>query len=158
MANEKELLAKLIFLSKKLSLLLLDQQDQVLPFAIRLDPSGKKPKTFYPADDSPDATWAQLLDAAADWLRQSVNSVSVAAVAVVTLLESDDQRTGVGVQIETKRSGLLLVYPAEKSADGWTLQDPEDIDTPLVDPVWPSQTSAANRTRLQRLFSRFRGH
>jgi len=136
-AHEKELLGRLVSLSRKLSLLLLEQTDQVLPFAITLDPAGKKPQTFYPADSRPDATWEQLLDAAADWLMASVASGSVAAVAVVTLLNSDDQRSGIGVQIETVHSGMLHVYPLEKGTDGWVLHELVRIDTPIVEPVWP---------------------
>ena len=60
--NDEELLAKTLHVAKEAGMLLLRKHGTVLPFGLTLDPAGDNPRTYFPRDQLPRASWDELLD------------------------------------------------------------------------------------------------
>ena len=76
MLNDEELLEKALHVAREGALLLLRKQGTVLPFGLTLDPEGDNPRTFFPRDQMPRASWDELLDATIGHLERSIGSCS----------------------------------------------------------------------------------
>jgi hypothetical protein len=132
--NDKELLGKALHVAREASLLLLRKQGTVLPFGLTLDAAGDNPRTWFPRDQLPRASWDELLDATVGHLERSSGSADVGAIALATTLESGDE-SGLGIQVETRTSSLFLVYPYSGSGQSWSLKEPQTAEGLLVGPL-----------------------
>jgi hypothetical protein len=132
--KDEELLGKALHVAKEAGLLLLRKHGTVLPFALILDPAGDNPKTYFPRDQLPRASWDELLDAAIAYLERCIGSGGVGAIALVTTLESGSE-PGLGAQVETRASSLFLVYPYRGTGQSRSLGKPQTAEGLLVEPL-----------------------
>ncbi|QRO01949.1 hypothetical protein JRI60_24485 [Archangium violaceum] len=137
--NDEELLGKALHVAREAGLLLLRKHGSVLPFGLTLDPAGDNPRTFFPRDQLPRASWDELLDATLGHLEQRSGSADVAAIALVTTLESGSE-SGLGIQVETRASSLFLVYPYSATGQSWRLGEPQTAEGLLVGPILATRT------------------
>jgi hypothetical protein len=136
--NDEELLGKALHVAREGGLLLLRKQGTVLPFGLTLDAAGDNPRTFFPRDKLPRATWDELLDATIGHLERSIDAGDVGAIALATTLESGSE-TGLGIQVETRAASLFLVYPYSGSGQSWSLGEPQTAKGVLVGPLLAGQ-------------------
>jgi hypothetical protein len=134
MMNDKELLEKALHVAKEAGLLLLRKYDSVPPFGLTLDPAGDNPRTYFPRDELPRASWDELLDATIAHLERGIGSAGVGAIALVTTLESGSE-SGLGIQVETHASSLFLVYPYSGTGQSRSLGQPQTAKELLVGPL-----------------------
>lgn len=132
--NDEELMQKAMHVAKEAGLLLLRKQGSVLPFGLTLDPTGDTPRTYFPRDQLPRASWDELLDATVAHLERSIGSGGIGAIALVTTLESGSE-SGLGVQVETRAASLFLVYPYKGAGQNWKLGEPQTSEELLVGPL-----------------------
>ena len=132
--NDEELLGKALHVAREAGLLLLRKHGSVLPFGLTLDAAGDNPRTFFPRDQLPRASWDELLDATLGQLERRIDSEDVGAIAVVTTLESGGE-SGLGIQVETRASPLFLVYPYSGTGRNWSLGEPQTAERLLVGPL-----------------------
>ncbi|QRK04749.1 hypothetical protein JQX13_31575 [Archangium violaceum] len=132
--NDEELLKKALHVAREAGLLLLRKQGSVLPFGLTLDPAGDNPRTFFPRDQLPRASWDELLDATIAHLERGIGSGGVGAIALVTTLESGSE-SGMGIQVETRTASVFLVYPYSGTGQSWRLGEPQTAEGLLVGPL-----------------------
>lgn len=132
--NDEELLEKTLHVAKEAGLFLLRKHGTVLPFGLTLDPAGDNPRTWFPRDQLPRASWDELLDATIAHLERAIGSGGVGASALVTTLESGSE-SGLGIQVETRASALFLVYPYRGAGQSWSLGEPQTAEGLLVEPL-----------------------
>ncbi|ATB32274.1 hypothetical protein [Melittangium boletus] len=135
--NDEELLKKALHVAKEAGLLLLRKQGSVLPFGLTLDPAGDHPRTYFPRDALPRASWDELLEATLTHLERCIASGGIGAIALVTTLESGSE-SGMGIQVETRASSLFLVYPYEGGGQSRSLGEPQTSEELLVGPLLAS--------------------
>ncbi len=136
--NDEELLGKALHVAREAGLLLLRKHGTVLPFGLTLDAAGDNPRTFFPRDQLPRASWDELLEATLGQLERRIDSDDVGAIAVVTTLESGGE-SGLGIQVETRASSLFLVYPYSGTGRNWSLGEPQKAEGLLVGPLLAEQ-------------------
>ncbi|WP_309891425.1 hypothetical protein [Archangium sp.] len=136
--NDEGLLGKALHVAREGGLLLLRKHGTVLPFGLTLDSAGDNPRTFFPRDQLPRASWDELLDATLGHLERCIGSGDVGAIAVVTTLESGSE-SGLGIQVETRASSLFLVYPYSGAGPSWSLGEPQTAKGLLVGPLLAEQ-------------------
>ena len=132
--NDEELLGKALHVAREAGLLLLRKQGAVLPFGLTLDRAGDNPRTYFPRDQLPRASWDELLDATIGHLERSIGSNDVGAIALGTTLESGSE-SGLGIQVETRTSSLFLVYPYSGTGQSRSLGVPQTAEGLLVGPL-----------------------
>ncbi len=132
--NDEELLGKALHVAREASLLLLRKHGSVLPFGLTLDAAGDNPRTWFPRDQLPRASWDELLDATIGHLERCSGSGDVGAIALATTLESGNE-SGLGIQVETRASSLFLVYPYSGAGQSWSLEEPQTAEGLLVGPL-----------------------
>ncbi|WNG21350.1 hypothetical protein [Cystobacter fuscus] len=132
--NDDELLEKTLYVAREAGMLLLRKQGSVLPFGLTLDPAGDNPRTYFPRDQLPRASWDELLEATLAHLERSIGAGGIGAIALVTTLESGSQ-SGMGVQVETRASALFLVYPYTGTGQNRSLGEPQTAEGLLVEPL-----------------------
>jgi len=135
--NDDELLKKALHVAREAGLLLLRKHGTVLPFGLTLDPAGDHPRTYFPRDSLPRASWEELLEATISHLERCTGSGGIGAIALVTTLESGSE-SGMGVQVETRASSLFLVYPYEGAGQSRSLGEPQTSEELLVGPLLAS--------------------
>jgi len=136
--NDEELLGKALHVAREGGLLLLGKHGTVLPFGLTLDSAGDNPRTYFPRDQLPRASWDELLDATLGHLERCIGSDDVGAIAIVTTLESGSE-SGLGIQVETRASSLFLVYPYSGAGRSWSLGEPQTAKGLLVGPLLAEQ-------------------
>jgi hypothetical protein len=132
--NDEELLGKALHVAKEAGLLLLRKHGTVLPFGLTLDLAGDNPRTWFPRDQLPRASWDELLDATIAHLERCIASGGVGAIALGTTLESGSE-SGLGIQVETRASSLFLVYPYMGTGQRRSLGEPQTAEGLLVEPL-----------------------
>jgi hypothetical protein len=132
--NDEELLGKTLHVAREAGVLLLGKHGSVLPFGLTLDRAGDNPRTYFPRDQQPHATWDELLDATVDHLVRCIGSADVGAIALATTLESGSE-SGLGIQVETRASSLFLVYPYSGTGRSRSLGEPQTAEGLLVGPL-----------------------
>ncbi|ATB44024.1 hypothetical protein CYFUS_009505 [Cystobacter fuscus] len=138
--NDQELLEKTLYVAREAGMLLLRKQGTVLPFGLTLDPAGDNPRTYFPRDQLPRASWDELLDATLAHLERRIGSGDIGAIALVTTLESGSQ-SGMGVQVETHSASLFLVYPYKGTGQSRSLGEPQTAEGLLVGPLLAGEVS-----------------
>jgi len=133
--GDEELRAKTLSLAREMGLLVLRRQGSVSPFGLTLDPAGDNPRTFFPRDQRPQASSDELLDATVAHLARGRASADVGALAVITTLESEGGQSSLGIQVETRASAVFLVYPYSRSAQDWSLGEPQPAQGLFVGPL-----------------------
>ncbi|HEX8822677.1 MAG TPA: hypothetical protein VF794_22305 [Archangium sp.] len=137
--NDEALLGKALHVAREAGLHLLRKQGSVLPFGLTLDRAGDNPRTWFPRDQLPRASWDELLDATLGHLERCSGSAEVAAIALVTTLESGSE-SGLGIQVETRASSVFLVYPYRATGQSWSLGEPQTAEGLLVGPILAAPT------------------
>ena len=132
--NDQELLEKALYVAREAGLLLLRKHGSVLPFGLTLDLAGDNPRTYFPRDQLPRASWDELLEATLAHLERCIDTGGIGAIALVTTLESGSE-SGMGVQVETRTSSLFLVYPYTATGQGRRLGEPQAAEGLLVGPL-----------------------
>ncbi len=128
------LLEKALYVATEAAKLLLREHGTVLPFALTLDSQGDNVKTYFPADTRPGTEPGELVDAAANHLEQCIRSTDVGVIVLGTELVSGEQ-VGLGVQIETRSTSLLIIYPYTGKDRSQQLGKPEAAEGLLVGPL-----------------------
>jgi hypothetical protein len=134
MTDNDELLEKALYVATEAAKLLLGKHGTVLPFALTLDSQGDNVETYFPADTLPGAEPGELVDVAASHLERCIRSKDVGAIALGTELVSGEQ-TGLGVQIETRSTSVLIIYPCTGKGRNQQLGKPEAAEGLLVGPL-----------------------
>ncbi len=132
--NDQALLEKTLHVAREAGTFLLRKHGSVLPFGLTLDPAGDNPRTYFPRDQLPRASWDELLDATLAHLERRIGSGDIGAIALVTTLESGSE-SGMGVQVETRASSLFLVYPYTGTGQNRSLGEPQTAEGLLVGPL-----------------------
>jgi hypothetical protein len=132
--NDEELLRKALHVAREAGLFLLRKQGSVLPFGVTFATGDDTPRTYFPRDQLPRASWDDLLEATLAHLERSIGTGGIEAIALVTTLESGSQ-SGLGVQIETRTSSLFLVYPYTGAGQNRGLGEPQTAEGLLVGPL-----------------------
>ena len=106
---------------------MLDEYKQVVPFGIRIFNDSEDIKMNCPVDQHQDADWMEQIELVVAELKQFLNSENIAATALVTGVETEDQQ-GIGLQIETEQSSVLFVYPYARQDNEWKIEEPMQTD------------------------------
>lgn len=133
--DEQKRLEKVVVFSLETAQKMMDEYQTVIPFGVR---------TFYDKEDIimkcyqekyPEDALPALIDHTVEELRELMVTEKLFATVIVTILE-DGLDVAIGLQIETPLSAVLFVYPCEKEADKWVLQEPEQMDTLIAPHVF----------------------
>ena len=106
---------------------MLDEYELVIPFGIRSYNDSEDLKMNCPGDSNPETDWNEQIDRVVSELKEFVNNENICATALVTELQSED-KAGIGLQIETKFSSVLFVYPFKKDSETWVIDEPIQTD------------------------------
>ena len=125
--DQEEQLEQLVLTSLDTAKAMLDEYKQVVPFGIRIFNDSEDMKMNCPADQHQDADWMEQIELVVAELKQFLSSENIAATALVTGVETEDQQ-GIGLQIETEQSSVLFVYPYARQDDEWKIEEPMQTD------------------------------
>lgn len=102
---------------------MLKEYGLVVPFGMRVYTDSDDQTMNCPADEYKEVEWLQQIEMVVTELRQCLANENISATAVVTGLETDEQK-GIGLQIETEQSSVLFVYPYSREADNIEIDEP----------------------------------
>jgi|GEM_PF-7080360 len=118
---------KLSFVALSLAGDVLEQTGTVPPLGILLAPEDDDIFTYYPHDLHRSASWDELITLVVSELRDQAANEEYIAAAVVTVLESGDDRA-IGIQIETQETAIALIAPYKKTDEGWKISPLSQTD------------------------------
>ncbi len=121
--NEEKLIERLVLVSLDTAKGMLDEYQLVIPFGIRVFADNDDVKMNCPADQHRDADWDEQIDLVVAELKDYVKNENIYATALVTSLEAESEM-GIGLQVETKISSALFIYPYAKKEDEWVIEEP----------------------------------
>jgi hypothetical protein len=102
---------------------MLDEYKLIIPFGIRTFKDSDDKKMNCPADNYKESDWQEQIEIVVTELQQFLATENIYATALVTGLETDEQK-GIGLQIETEESSVLFVYPYTRQNDEWKIDNP----------------------------------
>jgi hypothetical protein len=121
--HQKQQLEQLVLICLDTATAMLDEYKHVIPFGIRVFKESDDKKMNCPIDNNKKADWKEQIEMVVVELRQFLETENIYATALVTGLETDQQK-GIGLQIETEESSVLFVYPYTKQNDEWKIDEP----------------------------------
>jgi hypothetical protein len=80
-----------------------------------------------PGDKKPKANFNEQIEIIVDELKTFVKNDFSYVIAIVTELESDDEKA-IGLQVETDLSSVLFVYPFREKDGQWIIDNPIQTD------------------------------
>ena len=112
---------------------MLEMLGETPPFAVKLLGEECQPKSYFPQDSHPNATFQELFDLAVAWLRNEDDAEVVGLVLLVGMIgEEDPALRCLTTQLETATSQVSLLYPCELIGGAWRLSEPQVVDGLLV--------------------------
>jgi len=124
---------------------MLEKYEMVIPFGIRAMNDGEDLKMNCPGDKRPKANFNEQIEMVVDELKAFVKNKFCYVVAIVTELESGDERA-IGLQVETDLSSVLFVYPFRKKKGQWIIDNPIQTDQLLPSVRLPKTDHASALT------------
>jgi len=122
MDNQKQI-EKLVLLCIDTAHEMLKEYKVIIPFGIRGFNDSEDMKMNCPGDKKPESDYSEQIDNVVSELKEFVANENIFATAFVMHLDSDGG-SGIGLQIETKQSSVLFVYPYSKAAGEWKIDEP----------------------------------
>jgi hypothetical protein len=122
MVQEKQL-KQLVMTSLNTAQAMLDEYQLVIPFGVRAFKDSENQKMNCPAENYKKSDWQKQVTLVVNELKEFLSNENLSATALVTELESDEL-AGIGLQIETKESAVLFVYPFAKKDGKWVIEEP----------------------------------
>jgi len=125
--NQEETIEKLVMVCLDTAQAMLEKYEMVIPFGIRAINDGEDLKMHCPGDKKPEASFNEQIETIVDELKAFVEDKSCYIIAIVTELESGDEKA-VGLQVETDLSSVLFIYPFRKKNKQWIIDNPIQTD------------------------------
>ena len=132
--NDEERTMLMAHLVKGGAQLLLDTRGEVAPYALRLLGKNDDPKTYFPKDQNPNASFEELFERSVAWAREDEAGAEIVGVAVISAMENeaDADAVAIGAQLETQSGSLFLFFPCEVNGKHTTVGEFEVLDELLV--------------------------
>jgi len=102
---------------------MLKEYKVVIPFGIRCFNDSEDMKMNCPADNMSKGSNSEVVEKIVAELKGFIGKENIFATALVTELESGDER-GIGLQIETEQTAVLFVYPFHQKQEEWLIDEP----------------------------------
>lgn len=114
--------------------LLLDKRGEVAPYALRLLGQNADPKTYFPKDQNPSASFEELFERSVAWAREDEAGIEIVGVAVISAMENeaDAEAMAIGAQLETPSGSLFLFFPCVVEGKRTHVGEFEVLDQLLV--------------------------
>lgn len=114
--------------------LLLDERGEVAPYALRLLGKNADPKTYFPKDQNPSASFEELFERSVAWAREDEAGIEIVGVAVISAMENeaDAEAMAIGAQLETPSGSLFLFFPCVVEGKRTHVGEFEVLDELLV--------------------------
>lgn len=120
-----ELIHQITHIAQEAAIGLLAKTGTVQPFGIMVIEGQGEPATYFPADQAPEAGFAQWLDSVTREVKHRVSEGDVRGFAIVTAMERGKEKV-FAVQIEAAGLAFVLVYPYFKNPEGqWVVKEPQ---------------------------------
>lgn len=129
--DQEKLMENLVVTCLDTAKAMLDEYKMVIPFGIRAFKEGDDLKMNCPGDKNPEANFDKQIEMVVDELKTFVINEQIYATALVTELESGDEKA-IGLQIETEQSPVLFVYSFYKEDKKWIIDEPIQSDQLLA--------------------------
>ena len=129
--DQEKLMENLVVTCLDTAKAMLDEYKMVIPFGIRAFKEGDDLKMNCPGDKNPEANFDKQIEMVVDELKTFVINEKIYATALVTELESGDEKA-IGLQIETEQSPILFAYPFHKEDEKWIIDEPIQTDQLLA--------------------------
>ena len=129
--DQEKLMENLVVTCLDTAKAMLDEYKMVIPFGIRAFKEGDNLKMNCPGDKNPEAKFDKQIEMVVDELKIFVQNEQIFATALVTELESGEEKA-IGLQIETEQSPILFVYPFHKKNEQWIIDEPVQTDQLLT--------------------------
>jgi len=121
--NQEKIIEKMVVACLDTAQAMLEKDEMVIPFGVRAINDGEDLKMNCPGDKKPKANFNEQIEMVVDELKTFVKNDFSYVIAIVTELESGDERA-VGLQVETDISSVLFVYPFRKKNEQWIIDNP----------------------------------
>jgi len=125
--NQEEIIEKMVSVCLDTAQAMLEKYEMVIPFGIHTINDGEELKMHCPGDKKPEASFNEQIEMVVDELRELVKNEFCYVTAIVTELESDDEKA-IGLQVETDLSSVLFIYPFWKKNEHWIIDNPVQTD------------------------------
>ncbi|MDX2506514.1 MAG: hypothetical protein QNL62_18825 [Gammaproteobacteria bacterium] len=129
--DQEKLMENLVVTCLDTAKAMLDEYKMVIPFGIRAFKESDDLKMNCPGDKKPEANFDKQIEMVVGELKTFVQNEPIYATALVTELESGDEKA-IGMQIETEQSPVLFVYPFHKESEQWIIDEPIQTDQLLA--------------------------
>jgi len=123
MNDEQKTLERLVTFSIEVAQNMLNEYETVIPFGVRAFADTDEVKMQCFQEQEPEADWDDLIQKTVSELKQQTADENIFAIAVVLSVESEDLQ-GIGLQIDTRKGPVLFVYPYQKKAEEWVIEEP----------------------------------
>ncbi len=121
--DKQKQIEKLVLLCIDTAHEMLKEYKVIIPFGIRSFNNSEDMKMNCPGDKNPENEYSEQIESVVRELKEFVAKENIFATAFVMHLDSDGG-SGIGLQIETKQSSVLFVYPYRKEAGKWVIDEP----------------------------------
>ncbi len=135
--KQKEQIEKVILTSIDTAKAMLEDCGFVHPFGIRIFEDSDDIKLNSSEIHGDEKNSSEHLSLVVSKLKSFVATENVSITALVTTLESSTG-SGVGLQVETKASSVLFVYPYRQEGNEWIIEEPIKTDQ-LLETVFCNQ-------------------
>jgi len=128
--NQEKIIEKMVMVCLDTAQAMLEKHEMVVPFGLRAIHDGEDLKMNCPGDKKPEENFNKQIEMVVDELKAYVKHESCYVIAIVTELESGDEKA-IGLQVETDLSSVLFVYPFRKKNKQWIIDNPIQTDQRL---------------------------
>jgi len=125
--NQEKIIEKLVVVCLDTAQAMLEKYEMVIPFGIHAINDGEDLKMHCPGDKNPEASFNEQIEMVVDELKALIKNELSYVIAIVTELESGDEKA-IGLQVETDLSSVLFVYPFQKKNKQWVIDNPVQTD------------------------------
>jgi len=125
--NQEKTIEKMVVTCLDTAQAMLEKDGMVIPFGVRAINDGEDLKMNCPGDKKPKADFNEQIEMIVDELKTFVKNDFSYVIAIVTELESDDEKA-IGLQVETDISSVLFVYPFREKDGQWIIDNPIQTD------------------------------
>ncbi|MDQ6958558.1 MAG: hypothetical protein Q9M24_05520 [Mariprofundaceae bacterium] len=121
--NQEKTIEKMVVACLDTAQAMLEKDEMVIPFGVRAINDGEDLKMNCPGDKKPKANFNEQIEMVVGELKTFVKNDFSYVIAIVTELESGDEKA-IGLQVETDISSVLFVYPFRKKNEQWIIDNP----------------------------------
>jgi len=125
--NQEKTIEKMVMVCLDTAQSMLEKDEIVIPFGVRAINDGEDLKMHCPGDKKPEANFNEQIEMVVDELKAFVENDFSYVIAIVTELESGNEKA-IGLQVETDLSSVLFVYPFRKKNEQWIIDNPIQTD------------------------------